>query len=311
MGTVCQVCGLEAPTARANFHQNIGMFFARSYSHATGDLCRTCIRKYFKSYTLTTLFLGWWGLISFFITPIFLVGNIFSYLRTLSLPDPGFAAMNNPLVESGGAAAATESGVVTGPRHSFKFKLLYGMVVWSIVLIVILQDSPKILDKYAPKLNAYLHSGVPSTDADIDYHVDHFSKAFETYKTLADASCPEKATFKQCRAQILATRSVLDDMGSQHRALSAAWAEQKQSQSIPDSCKIPMNEYLLAIDEYWTVEDKFLRVFDSINPDSEESIRQASPQLKQLSAQEDAAVENLTVRARKVSTESGSPCKDY
>ncbi len=44
-----------------------------------GNLCEECARTHFNEYTLTTLFLGWWGVISCIMTPFILIGNILSY----------------------------------------------------------------------------------------------------------------------------------------------------------------------------------------------------------------------------------------
>lgn len=300
MLTPCESCGLQAPTRRVNFYQNIGMVFSRSHSEITGNFCRRCIRKYFKSYTLTTLFLGWWGLISFIVTPFMLLFNIVDYLRALSLPEPDIAAMDSPLAAS---------GIVTGGDRSFKFKVIYGVIIWTIALVLLLQEAPKMLEKYAPKFNAYLHSGTPTTEADIDYRTDHLLKAFEAYGSLVGAACPEKASFKQCRAQMLNARPALDDMGIQYKAMENAWATEKRERSIPDSCKIPMDQYFSSIDGYWTTEDRALKIFASIDPDSKDSIRTALPQLQQIQAQEDGATEKLQKAAQGVS--AGSPCKDY
>jgi hypothetical protein len=59
------------------FHKRIG-----------GLLCRDCVDKYFKEYTLTTLLFGWWGVISVFATPVVLLINFFNLLRARSL-EPG------------------------------------------------------------------------------------------------------------------------------------------------------------------------------------------------------------------------------
>src|SRR5258708_29211637 len=56
MVSTCQICGLEAPVKYVNFHQNIGMLVSRSTSDIAGNLCRRCIKRCFKSYTLTTFF---------------------------------------------------------------------------------------------------------------------------------------------------------------------------------------------------------------------------------------------------------------
>jgi hypothetical protein len=227
-----------------------------------------------------------------------LLFNIVSYLRALSLPEPDIASMDSPLATV---------GVMTGGDRSFKFKVIYGVIIWTIVLVLFLQDAPKILDKYAPKLNAYLHSGPPTTDADMDYRIDHLLKSFEAYGNLVGAACPEKASFKQCRAQMLNARPALDDMGTQYKALATAWATEKRERSIPDSCKIPMDQYFSAIEGYWATEDHSLRIFASIDPDSKDSIQAAVPQLHQIQAQEDGATEKLQKAAQGVSAD----CKDY
>jgi hypothetical protein len=177
------------------------------------------------------------------------------------------------------------------------------------MLVFILQDAPKALEKYSPKLNAYLHSGTPTTEADIDYRASHLSDSFTAYSNLVNAACPEKASFGECRAKILAARPALDDMGEQYKALTAVWISEKQGRSIPDSCKIPMDQYFSAINGYWTTEDNVLRLFASIAPDSKDSIRAALPQLEKIKAREDTATEKLQQAARGIS--EGSPCKDY
>ncbi|MFA4998602.1 MAG: zinc ribbon domain-containing protein [Candidatus Paceibacterota bacterium] len=81
----CQVCGDYAPTKYVEFYQNIGMFLARQSKSIKGKLCKNCINKNFGDFTLTTLFLGWWGIISFFLTPFYILNNIFRYLTCLRL----------------------------------------------------------------------------------------------------------------------------------------------------------------------------------------------------------------------------------
>jgi hypothetical protein len=73
---VCQICGVEAPTKYVEFSQNIGALFMRFSTSIKGNLCKYCINHYFWSFTGTTLVYGWWGVISFFVTPFFLLNNI-------------------------------------------------------------------------------------------------------------------------------------------------------------------------------------------------------------------------------------------
>ena len=81
----CQVCMATSPVRYIEFHQNIGMLFRRSSKSIKAKLCKKCINKYFWDYTLTTLAVGWFGTISFFVTPVFIVNNTFRYIGSLSL----------------------------------------------------------------------------------------------------------------------------------------------------------------------------------------------------------------------------------
>lgn len=81
----CQVCGSLTPTKYVEFYQNIGMLVMRQSSSIKGNLCKKCINREFKKRTLTTLFLGWWGMISFFLTPIYLINNIGRFVPTIGM----------------------------------------------------------------------------------------------------------------------------------------------------------------------------------------------------------------------------------
>jgi hypothetical protein len=83
---ICQDCGVEAATKQVSFHQNIGALIVRFPKSVEGSLCKSCIHKHFWGMTGTTLFLGWWGTISFFVTPFFLLNNIARYLFCLPMP---------------------------------------------------------------------------------------------------------------------------------------------------------------------------------------------------------------------------------
>src|SRR5437762_361868 len=83
---ICQACGVEAATKYVSFHQNIGALVVRFSRSMEGYLCKSCIHKHFWSMTTTTLFLGWWGTISFIVTPFFLLNNIGRYLSCLGMP---------------------------------------------------------------------------------------------------------------------------------------------------------------------------------------------------------------------------------
>ncbi len=89
---ICQRCGVEAATKHVTFYQNIGLLVMRLGGEADGEMCKSCIHRVFWSYTLITLLLGWWGLISLVLTPVFLLNNIFRYIGCLGMkPAPAGA----------------------------------------------------------------------------------------------------------------------------------------------------------------------------------------------------------------------------
>lgn len=82
---ICQGCGVEAETKYVSFHQNIGALVVRFSRSVEGRLCKSCVHKHFWGMTATTLFLEWWGMISFIVTPFFLLNNVGRYLFCLGM----------------------------------------------------------------------------------------------------------------------------------------------------------------------------------------------------------------------------------
>jgi hypothetical protein len=83
--SICHICKIEAQTKYVKFVQHIGAVVVMFNKSIKGDLCRNCINKYFRKYTAITVIAGWWGLISFFVTPIALLSNIVTYLTCHNL----------------------------------------------------------------------------------------------------------------------------------------------------------------------------------------------------------------------------------
>lgn len=84
----CHLCGVYAPLKYVSFNQNVGMLIMREYKQVGGNLCKNCINKTFWRFTLITLAIGWLGVISLFVAPFFIIGNIYYYFSSLSLPYP-------------------------------------------------------------------------------------------------------------------------------------------------------------------------------------------------------------------------------
>ncbi|HET6328679.1 MAG TPA: hypothetical protein VFG04_28605 [Planctomycetaceae bacterium] len=83
---ICQRCGSEAPTKLVNFYQNIGAIVIRFPRSTKCHLCKQCVHQVFWKYTLVNSTLGWWGMISVFVTPIYLLSNTVQYLLCLGMP---------------------------------------------------------------------------------------------------------------------------------------------------------------------------------------------------------------------------------
>lgn len=85
-GIICQNCGIEAPSKKVAFHQNIGALVVRFSKSCKGNLCKRCIHEKFWSMTGVTLGIGWFGTISIILGPIFVIMNTCQYLAALGMP---------------------------------------------------------------------------------------------------------------------------------------------------------------------------------------------------------------------------------
>jgi hypothetical protein len=82
----CQACGADAPTKFVEFHQNMGALVMRFRRRVRGNLCKQCINQHFWKMTGTTIAVGWLGVISLVIAPIFVINNVVRYIGCLKLP---------------------------------------------------------------------------------------------------------------------------------------------------------------------------------------------------------------------------------
>src|SRR5436190_983251 len=93
----CDACRTYAPVMNATYHQNTGMLMMRQHRQASGAFCRGCHFRVFWRFSLHTFFLGWWGTISFVLTPIFLLNNMGLFIASQTLP--GGAKVAEDLLE--------------------------------------------------------------------------------------------------------------------------------------------------------------------------------------------------------------------
>lgn len=78
---ICSSCKGPGPVAPALFRQNVGALVIRFEKKIQGRMCRSCLSKHFWSYTLTTAAIGWFGLISILVAPIYVILNVVQYIK--------------------------------------------------------------------------------------------------------------------------------------------------------------------------------------------------------------------------------------
>lgn len=235
----CVRCGLQVPTKWVEFRQNIGMVVTRRTAKVSGYMCRRCLRAYFKSYTLTTLFLGWWGVISFLVTPVFLFNNLVQFSKSLNLPQPSPAVANVP-IDSSPARISVGAG-------SLKFKLIYGVIIWAAVLAFAAEQSVEFVEKHAPSLNAKLHSGAITDASDGEY------AGLKIGEDIVALEAPIKSKeWSAIRTEYLAREPYLDDLESKNAKLQSAGASERgNGVAANDPCELmSLNQFFPSVNEY-------------------------------------------------------------
>jgi hypothetical protein len=123
--TRCESCGKIGPVGRVEFHQNIGALIVRFHKSVKGNVCPECAKKHFQELTLTTLVGGWWGVISFVMTPFILVNNVLQYLSYKPTGQP-----NGPMAH--GASSGFAPSAASPPANLRK-----GLAIASLVLGIV------------------------------------------------------------------------------------------------------------------------------------------------------------------------------
>lgn len=235
----CVKCGLKGPTKWVEFRQNIGMVVTRRTAKASGYMCHRCLRAYFKSYTLTTLFLGWWGVISFLVTPVFLFNNLVQFSKSLNLPQPSPVVANVP-IDSSPARISVGAG-------SLKFKLIYGVIIWAAVLAFAAEQSVEFVEKHAPSLNAKLHSGAITDASDGEY------AGLKIGEDIVALEAPIKSKdWSAIRTEYLAREPYLDDLQSKNAKLQSAGASERgDGVAANDPCELlSLDQFVPSVNEY-------------------------------------------------------------
>jgi hypothetical protein len=75
----CRLCRQAGPLANRPFRQNIGALVVHFASQVDGPLCRRCTNRTFVQTTGITTLVGWIGMKSLILAPIFVVMNVGNY----------------------------------------------------------------------------------------------------------------------------------------------------------------------------------------------------------------------------------------
>ncbi|HNB53758.1 MAG TPA: DnaJ domain-containing protein [Anaerolineales bacterium] len=93
---VCESCGLSCDTKYVEFYENVGLVYIRYHRSAKGNFCQPCIDYYFWNFTGKTMLLGWWGVISFILTPFILLNNFGRFISSRGMQRPRIQIAPNP-----------------------------------------------------------------------------------------------------------------------------------------------------------------------------------------------------------------------
>lgn len=87
----CRFCG-SVPAADVTFRGHRGIILIMQFLRTSGPMCRDCGLAVFRRMTARTLLQGWWGWLSFFITPLVLLSNLAKRSKVANLAAPRFPA---------------------------------------------------------------------------------------------------------------------------------------------------------------------------------------------------------------------------
>jgi hypothetical protein len=91
----CRLCG-STPAANMTIHEHNGRLIWMVHKTNKGPFCRDCGTALLRHHQNSTLFQGWFGIFSFFITPITLLLNLVAWRKVKALGPP----QRDPNVES-------------------------------------------------------------------------------------------------------------------------------------------------------------------------------------------------------------------
>ena len=220
----CKLCGSK-PAANMTIHEHNGRLVWMVHKTTRGPFCRDCGTALLRHHQNNTLFQGWFGIFSFFITPITLLLNLNAWRKVKALGPP----QKDPNAESKIPAPLTPGK----PLLSRPGPYVAGVVVAAVIAFVVVKtvDSGGCLDNRTELGNRMtrLHNAFVQT-----YNTDfktinacdtvdcesapkrHIAAALKTYNDGLGAICwPDRDK---------ADAAALDQMVFRHRAHNYAFA---------------------------------------------------------------------------------------
>ncbi len=79
----CDSCSYHKKLFQSTYRSNVSYFIRRNEATFAGKFCLSCNSRLFLRTTLTTLVGTWWGIIGFFVGPIYILQNIYNYSKAI------------------------------------------------------------------------------------------------------------------------------------------------------------------------------------------------------------------------------------
>jgi hypothetical protein len=202
-------------------------------------------------------------------------------------------------VEEAAKPIGEQAEVTEPPKKRISLLWKIRLVVFGVAIVFgVTAGAWKEIDKYAPGLNAWLHSSVTS-DSDVDYHLFKLTEAEKEF----DAACSaDNITMEKCRAEILAAEPALSRMKLHFAKIQEGFQHEVSQKSVPASCTGPMAEYTQAFQGYLQIEENAVSIYKQLNPSVPESVASFHAQMKTLVPLESDATDRVQTTSAQIKT---------
>ncbi len=144
-----------------------------------------------------------------------------------------------------------------------------------VIVVAVLSEEWRTIDKYFPALNRFIHSATPTTRSDLEYTLVHFGADADQLDALCmtDFSSLHNKNdmihyMKDCRTKTLAAKPALNDLHEQFQKIKTGWEKKTAEVSVPTECKNVMGRILTCFGNYISVADEEYVLWESTDPSS-------------------------------------------